>query len=61
MLAMADPVSQQEGPDRLRSTPDQIRLYMEKFGGLDEALAYAAKAAKLDSWHAVYLGQSTHG
>ena len=22
---------------RLRSTPDQIRLYMEKFGGLDEA------------------------
>lgn len=30
---------------------------VDEFGGLDQALAYAAKAAKLDSWHPVYLGQ----
>jgi protease-4 len=30
---------------------------VDEFGGLDQALAYAAKAAKLDSWHAEYLGQ----
>lgn len=30
---------------------------VDEFGGLDEALAHAARAAKLDSWHAVYLGQ----
>jgi protease-4 len=38
-------------------TARQIGL-VDEFGGLDEALAYAAKAAKLDSWHAVFLGQS---
>ena len=31
---------------------------VDQFGGLDEALAYAAKTAKLDSWHPVYLGQT---
>ncbi|HEX8057252.1 MAG TPA: signal peptide peptidase SppA, partial [Novosphingobium sp.] len=30
---------------------------VDEFGGLDQALAYAAKAAKLDSWHPEYLGQ----
>lgn len=31
---------------------------VDAFGGLDAALAYAAKAAKLKSWHPVYLGES---
>jgi protease IV len=31
---------------------------VDDFGGLDDALAYAAKSARLDSWHPVYLGQS---
>ena len=30
---------------------------VDEFGGLDEALAYAAKAARVDSWHPVYLGE----
>ncbi len=36
---------------------------VDEFGGLDEALAYAAKAAKLepDGWHAVYLGEQSGG
>lgn len=31
---------------------------VDEFGGLDEALAYAAKSAKLSEWHAVYLGDT---
>ncbi|MCW1427685.1 signal peptide peptidase SppA [Novosphingobium sp. JCM 18896] len=31
---------------------------VDEFGGLDEALAYAAKSAKLTEWHAVYLGDT---
>jgi protease-4 len=31
---------------------------VDEFGGLDEALAYAARAAKLSSWHPVYLGEA---
>ncbi len=31
---------------------------VDEFGGLDQAMVFAAKAAKLDSWHPVYLGQS---
>ena len=31
---------------------------VDEFGGLDEALAYAAKAARLSEWHAVYLGDA---
>ncbi|MDR2857749.1 MAG: signal peptide peptidase SppA [Novosphingobium sp.] len=31
---------------------------VDAFGGLDAALTYAAKAAKLKSWHPVYLGES---
>jgi protease-4 len=38
-------------------TARQIGL-VDEFGGLDEALAYAAKAANVDSWHAVFLGQT---
>jgi protease IV len=36
---------------------------VDEFGGLDEALAYAAKAAKLepDGWHAAYLGEPAGG
>lgn len=30
---------------------------VDQFGGLDDALAYAAKAANLDSWHPVFLGE----
>ncbi|MCA1662378.1 MAG: signal peptide peptidase SppA [Novosphingobium sp.] len=40
-------------------TARQLGL-VDQFGGLDEALAYAAKAAKLDDeddWHAEFLGQ----
>ncbi len=29
---------------------------IDQFGGLDDALAYAAKAAKLDSWHSEFYG-----
>ncbi|MCB2075998.1 MAG: signal peptide peptidase SppA [Novosphingobium sp.] len=38
-------------------TARQLGL-VDQFGGLDDALAYAAKAAKLEDgdWHAVYLG-----
>jgi protease IV len=32
---------------------------IDQFGGLDDALAYAAKAANLDSWHPVFLGQKS--
>jgi protease-4 len=32
---------------------------VDQFGGLDDALAYAAKAANLDSWHPVFLGQKS--
>lgn len=40
-------------------TARQIGL-VDQFGGLDEALAYAAKAAKLkdDNWHPEFLGQN---
>lgn len=38
-------------------TARQLGL-VDEFGGLDAALSYAAKQAKLDSWHAVYLGQT---
>jgi len=31
---------------------------VDEFGGLDAALAYAAKAGKLSEWHAVYLGDT---
>ncbi len=31
---------------------------VDQFGGLPEALAYAAKAAKLDDWHAEYYGSA---
>ena len=41
-------------------TARQLGL-VDEFGGLDSALAYAAKAAKLDGddWHAEFLGQDT--
>ena len=41
-------------------TARQIGL-VDQFGGIDDALAYAAKAAKLDDgdWHAEYLGADT--
>ncbi len=34
---------------------------VDQFGGLDDALAYAAKAAKLDTgdWHPLYLGENS--
>lgn len=38
-------------------TARQIGL-VDAFGGLDEALAWAAKSAKADSWHPVYLGEN---
>jgi protease IV len=43
-------------------TARQLGL-VDQFGGLDEALAYAAKAAKLEEggWHPVYLGQQAGG
>jgi protease-4 len=31
---------------------------VDQFGDLDAALAYAAKQAKLDTWHPVYLGET---
>ncbi|MFM5953538.1 MAG: signal peptide peptidase SppA [Novosphingobium sp.] len=34
----------------------QQKGLVDQFGGLDEALAYAAQAAKLESWHAAYYG-----
>ncbi len=37
-------------------TARQIGL-VDQFGGLDDALAWAAKQAKLDSWHAQYYGK----
>jgi protease IV len=41
----------------------QQKGLVDQFGGLDEALAYAAKAAKLDAgnWHPVFLGESMGG
>ncbi len=33
---------------------------VDQFGGLDDALAYAAKAAKLDKWHAEDYGTDAH-
>lgn len=41
-------------------TARQIGL-VDQFGGIEDALAYAAKAAKLDSWHAEYLGANQSG
>ncbi|MFA7602625.1 MAG: signal peptide peptidase SppA [Novosphingobium sp.] len=38
-------------------TARQLGL-VDEFGGLEEALFHAAKQAGLDSWHAVYLGQT---
>jgi protease-4 len=34
---------------------------VDEFGGLPEALAYAAKAAKLETWHAKYYGSEPKG
>ncbi|MFM5916800.1 MAG: signal peptide peptidase SppA [Novosphingobium sp.] len=34
---------------------------VDEFGGLPEALAYAAKAAKLETWHAKYYGTEPSG
>lgn len=36
-------------------TARQLGL-VDQFGGLDDALAFAASSAKLESWHAVYYG-----
>ena len=43
-------------------TARQLGL-VDQFGGLDEALAYAAKAAKLgeDDWHPEFLGKEDNG
>ncbi len=40
-------------------TARQIGL-VDQFGGLDDAIAWAAKAAKAEQSHAVYLGESTN-
>lgn len=39
-------------------TARQLDL-VDAFGGLDEALAYAARAAKLETWHPVFLGEQS--
>ena len=41
-------------------TAHQIGL-VDAFGGLPEALAYAASAAKLDAWHPQYYGKDAGG
>lgn len=64
LVAASRGISAKRAPDWAEGRPwdggtaRQLGL-VDQFGGLDEALAHAAKLAKLDAgdWHAEYLGQ----
>ncbi|MBV1917913.1 MAG: signal peptide peptidase SppA [Sphingomonadaceae bacterium] len=57
-LSVEDAADWAEGRPWAGGAARQLGL-VDEFGGLDDALAYAAKAAKLEDgkWHAEYLGQ----